>query len=301
MHRPGVTFATVALVMSSVALAACGSDASSPKPFGKPFRGAPARASDVSAAAFALPPDARLLLPAGVLRPSPSGDEAAWLAVDGRPGPIWRQLQQRVERRYVNEDVETSRCGPDQSSAPRQIYSCEMRLRGTRSNGKREIFQARLWRTRDDVTGSYLLRISTAPPTYGLVDRSLKIAASDAAPMPAPSHRKRPGAGDRVAPSSDHGDRRLLADSELVAVYGAGSITGGFDAVLRVRPGVDALSLARRYHTQSSGTGPVEESKLNGRPELIVPSGGGTGHTSVLVVDQPGDTRDLLVFASFND
>lgn len=109
--------------------------------------------------------------------------------------------------------------------------------------------------TSGDVTGHWLLRVSGHADGYsGGYDEFAWPGGEAPAPQ---SARPRPDVGEPLAPdttASDSDDERyvLLDDSELIAQYGAGSLTGGFGVMLRVLPGADVADVAAAYADQAN-------------------------------------------------
>lgn len=94
----------------------------------------------------------------------------------------------------------------------------------------------------------------------------------------------------------------LLPGSQLISVYGTGSITGGFNAVLRVLPGHDPVKLGRAYARQAAQVpGPTTVQRRGNVTSILPPGGGGGYQGSIDVLDRLGDDRDLIIYDLYND
>lgn len=223
------------------------------------------------------------------------------LSVRGQPRAIWRRLVRRVDEHYSDEEVAKSDCRPD-ANDDGQIVSCDLIVRGRRRDGQRELFTARLWTVRDDVSGGYLMRIDRRPAYSGFLPGSSTLHDANPNFLPAPSRRTPPKPGEPLSPLREPQRYTLLAGSELVAVYGAGTVTGGFDALMRVQPGRDLDAMARAYARQAAeGPGPIRKGLTKGRTTYTPPGGAGGYQGIITLIDQPGDQRDLIMYELFND
>lgn len=101
----------------------------------------------------------------------------------------------------------------------------------------------------------------------------------------------------------------LLEGPESLEQVGRGSITGGFDVIVRVTPGADLADVTQAYAEQAdqfpdSSGGIVRMSRTAGDTTYttVVPPGGAGGYQgSIDVVDQPGAEHDYIYYTLSND
>jgi hypothetical protein len=280
---------------AALLVGACGSSRPDPP---AAWTGTPATSADVPPA-FAVPEGARLLVPAIYTPSDLSG--SALLSIRRRPRLTWARLLRRLDRRYPRRYVDESGCATD----PEKVLSCSVSLVATLSDGRHLGIAASLRRVPDDVSGGYLLalrsvrvrRLSTrSGPSRGLRPRLPPR-------FPTPSARTPPRVGELLSPSREPQRYTLLAGSQLVAIYGTGSLTGGFNAVLRVLPGHDPIKIGRAYARQArQEAGPISVDRRPGNVTVLFPPGGAGGYQGVInVLDPPGNDRDLIVYDLYND
>ena len=85
----------------------------------------------------------------------------------------------------------------------------------------------------------------------------------------------------------------------MLAEWGTGSVTGGFDVLLRVSPGSQAQNVGEAYARQAA----QREGEIEIRRDQVgdtayiryrPPGGAGGYQGTVWVVDQPGDLDDVF-------
>ena len=184
------------------------------------------------------------------------------------------------------------------------MLTCSVALTGRLRDGNYEHFSAALQQVPDDVSGGYLLELSGghAPrfPHRDYFSDTLK--PSWPSPFPPASRRRPPRVGELLSPSREVDRYTLLAGSELVAIYGTGSLTGGFNALLRVLPGHDPLDVAKAYARQAAqGDGPIVVRRHADTISIVPPSEYGGYAGWIALLDQPGDSRDLIAYDLLND
>jgi hypothetical protein len=97
----------------------------------------------------------------------------------------------------------------------------------------------------------------------------------------------------------------LVEGTEMLAQYGEGSLTGGFEVLLSVAPGVDPEAVGEAYARQAAqyqGETGVDTYTSEGVKFIRYrPPGGAGGYQGeVWVADRPGD-RDYVFYSLFND
>lgn len=99
----------------------------------------------------------------------------------------------------------------------------------------------------------------------------------------------------------------LLAGTELIAKYGYGSYTGGFNVLLHLTGEVPAEEVLQRYTVQSTqyaGAAPTRSTVTeNGivYTRVSPPGGAGGFQAQLVLVDQPGNLNNYLFYDLVND
>jgi hypothetical protein len=244
-----------------------------------------------------------LLGPVVVEEVDGDGQPASWAAIvmveADDPLAVWSGYVAEMVRRAPSSDVDPDvapgcRPGEDGDQAA-DIHDplCELTVGRLR---------AELASVPGDVTDRYLLTLTTVPPSVDDSDvgDEAPTRPDDPAPAPRPA-RARPDVGGPLAPetvaSRSDNDRYVLLDgSELVAQYGAGSLTGGFAVLLRITSDADLGEVADAYVEQATQFDGEDEPP----PEVVEyddttyttrrPPGGAGGYSgTITVVDAPGD------------
>ncbi|HEY8524514.1 MAG TPA: hypothetical protein VIL48_06105 [Acidimicrobiales bacterium] len=268
---------------------------------------------------FAVAEGSSLVGPVVVEEVDGRGEPTSWwalLLVEGDPIDVWMAYARQVAERFPGERIDPSQAPGCLAGDTGDGELCA--LGADTVDGTREArAHARLVSVPGDVTGSYLLTLSAATETRAVEGYDIYEGGGDpwsGEDLPAPVEpRDRPGVGDPLAPATaayDGDDERyvLLVGSELIAQYGAGSVTGGFDLLLRVAPGADVGAVARAYAEQANQI----EGEPIPPPEVVEhdgttfttyhPPGGAGGYTGeVIAVDQPGDADDYIRYELYND
>ena len=189
-------------------------------------------------------------------------------------------------------------------------FGCELALDAPDVRTGGTVFRrASLVNPPDDVTGRYLivLRSELHPVAVGTDGGPGERQAWVGGTPPTPrSARQPPRVGQSLAPSSTAYDRDesryvLLDGSDMLAQWGTGSVTGGFEVLLRVRSGSDPDKVGEGYAEQAAQRdGRIEVSRFEAGDTAYVhysPPGGAGGYQgSVWVVDGPGE-RDFIFTA----
>ncbi|HEX2052851.1 MAG TPA: hypothetical protein VHJ78_03865, partial [Actinomycetota bacterium] len=216
-------------------------------------------------------PDGALLLGPVLLRGTQGDPAAGWtavLAVEGKPLDAWKRLAGRIAERYPGSGVDASAAPGCRAPAGTGLV-CELSAY-SKASPATMLLQASLSQPADDVTGRYLIVLSASrldlPP--GMMPPTSESPAwrGGEAPAPRPA-RRAPEVGEPLAPSSvayPSDDRRyvVLEGSELLAQWGEGSLTGGFDVLLRTTGIATAEEVAEAYAeqaTQYEGPAGVEQ------------------------------------------
>lgn len=251
-----------------------------------------------------------LVGPAVVTEVSGSGEPLRWLAVIAvddvdDPLTVWSayvaQLVERDPELRVEPD-DAPGCRPHDR---RWDDLCSLDAASVR---------ATLTSVPGDVTGRYVLKLEGSPSTdTDLLGDEVAGWPGDrsSVPEPAPA-RSRPDVGEPLAPVTvaypgDEDEYVLLDGSELLVQFGDGSLTGGFDVLLRVTPGADVHEVAAAYAEQAAQfegepVPPPEVVEHGDATAMIMrPPGGAGGYSgTVIAVDQPGDD-DYIVYELAND
>ena len=262
---------------------------------------------------FSVPQGAVRLGPVLRLAADTDGRFDGWLvvlAVTGRPLDAWGNYLRQLAARAVTE-ASDPRPGKGCRIDGQNGFRCDLEqpVAGAGSEGAR-LVTASLRGVEGDVTGRYLLVLTagTSPAARPGVTQA-PVWTRRTAPPP-PEARESPSVGDPLAPATTAypgDDRRyvLLEGSELIAQWGSGSLTGGFDVLLRVLPGSEPEEVGEAYSRQAAQfEGETLTSRLESegtRYTRYQPPGGAGGYQgTVWVVDQPG-VRDYVFYSLVND
>jgi hypothetical protein len=249
-----------------------------------------------------------------LLASTPSGDRSAsWkaiLAVTGDPLDVWESYLIQLAERFPAEDVKPETmagCRVDRQEG----FGCEIRVDVPEDPGT-VVTGARLLNAPDDVTGRYILVLETTR----LPERSNDLYSEvpdgwEGGPAPGPGPARRPpGVGEPLAPSTtayEGDDKRyvLLEGSRMLAQYGVGSLTGGFEVLLAVSPGAEATEVGEAYARQASQYAGETTADTYRSGEIryfryLPPGGAGGYQAEIWAVDRPGD-RDYVFYSLFND
>lgn len=285
---------------------------------------APAVPSDVlSGPGTALPgglevaPGSQMIGPVVVDEVDAAGEPASWqalLAVDGDPLAVWRAYAEQLAARFPEEGVDPARVPGCPSVEGYEGKVCRLGVDTVDAEGRRSVVAA-LISVPGDVTGGYLLSLEGSTSAgdqtdiYGRGERDSLPGGTVPPPNPA---RPRPEVGEPLAPQTvayegDNDEYVLLEGSELLAQSGAGSLTGGFEVLLRTTPGADLDAVARAYAEQAvqfegEPVPPPEVIEHDGTTVTVyLPPGGAGGYSAmVTAVDQPsGD--DYILYELAND
>ena len=261
---------------------------------------------------FKVPAGAVQLGPLLVLQPQ-AGRPEGWkaiLAVTGDPLDAWEGYLTQLAELFPSEDVSPSTlsgCRVDRQEG----FGCEIRIDVPEPSGT-VVAGASLLNAPDDVTGRYLMVLESTRYPEGFGDVYSDLPESwKGGPAPDPDlHRRSPAVGEPLAPSTtayDGDEQRyvLLEGSELLAQYGVGSLTGGFEVLLAVSPGAEAGAIGEAYARQAAqieGETTVDTYNSGdvGYIRYLPPGGAGGYQAEIWVVDQPGD-RDYVFYSLFND
>ena len=253
-------------------------------------------------------PGSSLLGPVVVTEEDRGGEPAAWLAVvtvdSDDPLAVWSGYIAQLEGGYPESGVDPGArgCRPyDDEHGPREAL-CDVEVGGV---------WASMASTSGDVTGRFHVRLrgDRSYPTIGRVDAPSWPGGPPPAPEPA---RARPEVGEPLAPETTSypgdDDRFVLIEgSELLVQYGSGTVTGGFDVMLRITPGADLATVADAYAEQATEfegavPSPPEVVEHDGTTVTIhrPPGGAGGYEGTVMAVDRPsGD--DYIAYELHND
>jgi hypothetical protein len=250
-----------------------------------------------------------LIGPAVVDGVDASGRPTSWFAlvlVEGDPLEVWRAYAGQIAELFPDEDIDPDRtpgCLPIDAESEGEVCDLSADTVGEDGGVRRERrADARMVSVPGDVTGRYLLHISASSATGDDVLGDYNHGGGDPFPggdLPEPQEpRPRPAVGEPLAPRTiayegDNEEYVVLEGSELIAQYGAGSITGGFAVLLRVTAGADVGSVAAAYADQANQF----EGEPMPEPEVVehdgatvtryLPPGGAGGYTGeVTAVDQ---------------
>lgn len=265
---------------------------------------------------LAVAPGSSLIGPAVVDEVDAEGEPASWsalLAVQGDPRAVWRAYAEQIAELFPGEGLVPEQNPGCPLPTARDGVVCELAV-DVVDGQIRHSASARLVSIPGDVTGGYLLRLSLSSDTHrqdlhdGDEHRS---SPTGTLPDPNPA-RPRPDVGEPLAPATvaydgDNDEYVLLEGSELIAQYGAGSVTGGFGVVLRTTPGAELDAVAAAYADQAvqfrnEPVPPPHVIEHDGTTVTVYrPPGGAGGYTgTVTAVDQQsGD--DYIFYDLAND
>jgi len=260
---------------------------------------------------LAVPEGAGLLAP--VLTQEQDGGWLAILLVTGDPLPVWSAYVSQLADLFPDQGIDAERapgCRLDDDGR----FGCELALDAPDARTGGTVFTAvSLVNPPDDVTGRYLmvLRSELHPVAVGTDGHPGEHPAwAGGTPPAAKPARQPPRVGQALAPSStaydgDQGRYVLLDGSEMLAQWGTGSVTGGFDVLLRVKSGSNPDKVGEGYAEQTAQRdGEFEVSRFEAGDTVVVhytPPGGAGGYQgSVWVVNGPGE-RDFIYYSLDND
>jgi hypothetical protein len=263
---------------------------------------------------FAVPQGAVQLGPLLVEREE-GGRPADWLAVlaiEGDALAAWKDYARRLAELYPEEGVEPEDlpgCGEDRQDG----FGCELRVDAPDVGAGTIVAGATLLNAPDDVTGRYLMVLSVmkfqARLGSDLYPDERSGWSGGKPPLPEPARRP-PDPGEALAPSStayEGDDDRyvLLEGSKVLAQWGTGSLTGGFDLLLGVLPGGVVRDVAHAYARQAAQyEGPIGQSRVQvGETTYVryLPPGGAGGYQGeIWAVDRPGK-EDYVFYSLSND
>ena len=260
---------------------------------------------------FAVPDGSVLLGP--VLLQEQQGNWLAVLAATGDPLPVWRDYARQLADRFPDEGIvpeQAPGCSVDSNGR----FGCELTVESPDgSTGGAAFAGATLVNPPDDVTGRYLvvLRHERHPVALDADGPRPERPAwtGGTSPQPQPPRRP-PRVGVALAPSSvaysgDEARYVLLDGSEMLAQWGTGGVTGGFDVLLRVTPESQAETVGEAYAEQAAQReGDIEIRRFQVGDTAYIrysPPGGAGGYQGTIwVVDQPGDL-DYIFYSLGND
>ena len=237
----------------------------------------------------------------------------AILLVTGDPLSVWSAYVRQLADLLPDKGIDAERapgCRLDDDSR----FGCELVLDSPDPKTGGTVFRrADLLNPPDDVTGRYLivLRREFHPVAVGIDGDPGERPAWVGGTPPAPrSARQPPRNGQALAPSStaydgDESRYVLLDGSEMLAQWGTGSVTGGFDVLLRVKSGSVPDRMGEGYAEQAAQRdGETRVSRYEAGDTAYVhytpPGGAGAYQGSVWVVDGPGE-RDFIFYSLYND
>ena len=233
-----------------------------------------------------------------------------WLAVmsvTAEPSTVWKAMSRQLADRFPDEEIkpgELSGCRID----PDKRFDCEIDIdTRDRATGESVTTIAKLLNPADDVTGRYVLVVMVMRDRLPYTDvyskrRPRWTGGSFPAVRPA---RRAPAVRQPLAPSRLKDRYVLLPGSALVTQWGTGSLTGGFDVLLTVLPGLRARQVGAAYARQSaqfSGRTKITRSRVGeATVTRFAPPGGAGGYQAdIFAVDQPRG-RDYVYYSLYND
>lgn len=267
--------------------------------------------------------------PPVVMAVDSAGEPTSWFAVlqiDGDPIEVWKDYAGQIAGLFPREGIDPGAapgCLPPGAEADRRDGTLCSLLADTVDQDVERRASVELVSLPGDVTGHHLLRLELSADRTGSPSDFHEGGGEpwSGDPLPGPEEpRDRPGVGEPLAPSTvaypdgvgdGGGDNEryvLLEGSELLAQYGRGSITGGFDVVLRVLPDADLDAVAAAYAEQAK----QYEGEPAAAPEAVEhggttvrihrPAGGAGGYSGeVIAVDQAGAADDYVFYSLAND
>jgi hypothetical protein len=261
---------------------------------------------------FKVPAGSVLLGPLLVLE-GEGGRPESWksiLAVTGDPLEVWEDYLAQLAELFPSENVTPgglAGCRVDRQEG----FGCEIRIDVPEGRGF-VVTGAKLLNAPDDVTGRYVLVLETTRLPEGWSDIYSDHPGGwtgGPAPDPGPARRK-PQVGEPLAPSTaayEDDDQRyvLLEGSAMLAQYGVGSLTGGFEVLLAVLPGAEAAEVGEAYARQASqyeGETTVDAYR-SGQVGYVryLPPGGAGGYQAEIWVADGREGRDYVFYSLFND
>lgn len=256
---------------------------------------------------FRVPTGALQLGP--VLQPDPKTGWTAVLAVTGDPLEVWEDYLRQLSGRFPDRalDPESRRgCRTTRDEG----FGCYISLRSPEPGGT-EVIGATLLNAPDDVTGRYLVVVESTryQTTLDYPEVLPEPWKGGRAPDPKPAG-KAPQAGEPLAPSTtayDGDENRyvVIEGSELLAQWGAGSLTGGFEVLLAVSPGADPEAMGEAYSRQAAQY--EEQTRVerftSGNTEYIhyLPPGGAGGYQGDVWVVDPLGPGGFIFYSLTND
>ncbi|WP_354700777.1 hypothetical protein [Paraconexibacter sp. AEG42_29] len=296
---------------ATAALAAAGSDGA--EALAAPATPTGTRTPATLPEGIAIPAGARPLAPTLVLAGLGAAalpDTRTLLTVTGNPATVWRAFAGSVAKAFPAERIDPDRligCANDADDGFACTIALDRREPGTKD---RLTVVARIATLPDDVTGRYVIEVTTdrdgragTAETYGTGGGPTSTAAA----FPAVKQTRRATkAGDPIAPGRVDDRYRVLHGSTLVSVWGPGSLTGGFDALLKVRPGTTVVAVGSAYARQSrqdkGGTLVYRARRGATRVTRWVPPAGAGGYSpEIVAVDAPGTTQDFVYYSLAED
>jgi len=258
-----------------------------------------------------------LIGPAVVDEVDGSGQPRSWFAVlqvEDDPITVWTSYVEQIAQFFPEEGIDPAEvpgCMTEDLLPGDPV--CRLFADAVEGQERREAGVAMI-SVPGDVTDSYLLVVHESSSSEYLDD--LDQGGGDPWPggeLPEPSQgRPQPEVGEPLAPvtvayDGDEQKYVLLEGSELVAQYSGGSLTGGFEVLLRTTPGADIGSIGEAYAEQAvqfegEPIPPPEVVEHDGTTVTVYrPPGGAGGYSgTVWAVDQPsGD--DYIFYALIND
>lgn len=307
MSRSRWITTVAALVVAATASSACGGE-DSPDP-ARPIAAVTAGSSRALLDGLQVPTGAERQGPVLVrrqVRKRPT-DWLAVMSVTAEPSMVWKAMLGQLADRFPDEQVrpdELSGCRVD----PDDRLDCEVDIdTRDRATGELVTLIAKLLNPPDDVTGRYVLVVTAARDRDSGADvypekRPRWAGGSFPAVRPA---RRAPAVRQPLAPSRLKDRYVLLPGSALVTQWGTGSLTGGFDVLLKVLPGFGARQVAAAYARQSaqfSGRTKISRSRVgDATVTRFAPPGGAGGYRAdIIAVDRPGG-RDYVYYSLYND
>lgn len=244
-----------------------------------------------------------------VLQTSPEAGWTAILAVTGDALEVWEDYLRQLAERFPDRGVDPGSrrgCRADDQEG----FGCSISL-GSPEPGGTAVIGATLLNAPDDVTGRYLVVLESIR-YHAALDYPEALPErweGGRAPDPKPA-RKAPKAGRPLAPSTTayRGDNEryvVIEGSEMLAQWGVGSLTGGFEVLLAVSPGADPETIGEAYARQAAQyEGETEvERYTSGNTEYIhyLPPGGAGGYQGNLWVVDPLEPGGFIFYSLIND
>ncbi|MEJ7824685.1 MAG: hypothetical protein WKF48_04620 [Solirubrobacteraceae bacterium] len=296
------------IVSLGMALSACGGSASSDPPDLRPS--SPVGAQRVLPEGLRVPAGAALQGPVLVQRQTdfhPRAIVTSVMSVTGNPRRVWRSLARQLGRRFPDAQIKAGDL-PGCAIDPQETFGCGLELEAQQRATKKTLAASvSLRNPRGDITGDYVLTITTFryPTVRGRSYPPTKPSRWTRGAFPAPRPaRPAPKVGDPLPPDgADAGV--LLPGSAMVTQWGDGSVTGGFDVLLKVLPGADAADVGAAYARQSAqGEGKTRVTRSRIGANLVthyLPPGGAGGYQGdISVIDRPG-AGDYIYYSYYND